>query len=488
MKIFHGNPFTGLLVLITMFFLFGSTVTLASDSSQTTQPPVLTRKAPYVIYTGDNTQMEVLWQLYSSHTSLIEWGTDSLYTLGSTQTGEYGIDHQHKYLITNLSPGRKYFYRVTTGQEVYSGSFRSASGQNATAAKFLVYGDTRSNPGTHDQVAAAMISTFTQDSLFQSIILSSGDLVSNGNHEGDWDSQFFNPNYSHIKNMLASMPYQACMGNHEGSGVLFTKYFPYPFVADRYWSFDYGPAHIVVVDQYTSYSPGSAQLTWMANDLATTGKRWKFILLHEPGWSAGHHGNNSAVQNYIQPLCEQYGVTLVIGGHNHYYARAVVNGVQHITTGGGGASLYQPNPNYPHIVATSMTHHFCKIEINGDTLNFRAVTSAGVVVDSFTVMKTPNAIAAKTKPVFPAEFELYPAYPNPFNPGTTIEFDLMRTGFVVLRIYNSLGEAVKTLVAQELPVGRYRYKWDASGLAAGAYFYQMRVGNSISAKKVLLVK
>jgi hypothetical protein len=343
----------------------------------------LMRKAPYLIYTGDVSEMQVLWQLISTATCTIDWGIDTTYSLGSVQTNEYGSDHQHTYTIENLTPATKYYYRIKHNQEVHTGSFRSAPDTNETDIKFFAYGDTRSNPGTHNQVAAAMVETYIEDEDFQSLIIVVGDLVNNGDSESDWDNQFFDPSYSNIQEMLATLPYQSCMGNHEDSGVLFTKYFPYPFVAGRYWSFDYGPAHFAVVDQYTSYAPGSAQLTWLENDLASTTKPWKFIYLHEPGWSAGGHSNEVPVQLYIQPLCEEYGIPIVFGGHNHYYARAEVNGVQHITTGGGGAPLYQPDLNYPNIITATMANHFCTIEIGDDLLSFKAIKPDGTVIDSF---------------------------------------------------------------------------------------------------------
>jgi hypothetical protein len=182
--------------------------------------------------------------------------------------------------------------------------------------------------------------------------------------------------------MLATLPYQSCMGNHEGSGVLFEKYFPYPFVEGRYWSFDYGLAHLVVVDQYPLTS---AQLTWIENDLASRPSSWNFIIFHEPGWSAGNHANNTDVQDYIQPLCEQYNVHAVFAGHNHYYARALYNDVHHITTGGGGAPLSTPNPAYPYIVAYEMAYHFCKVEIDGSQLTITAVDIDGKIIDSFSI-------------------------------------------------------------------------------------------------------
>ncbi len=350
-----------------------------------------TRKAPYLIYPGNNTQMEVLWQLTTNDTCNISWGIDTTYADGNQQTFEYGTDHQHKCIINDLTPGMKYYYKVDISGELFRDSFMAAPPDTARNIRFFAYGDTRSYPETHNQVVAGMVSTYAGDPEYQTVVLSVGDLVNNGDKESDWDNQFFDPAYTDIQTMLANMPYQSAMGNHEESGKLFKKYFPYPFEGGRYWSFDYGPMHVAVVDQYTDYNPGSPQYSWLTNDLASSTKLWKFILLHEPGWSAGDdHANNTNVQDYIQPLCLQYDVAIVFGGHNHYYARAVVDGVEHVTTGGGGAPLYQPNPTYPYIVAASMSYHYCKVKIDGYRLYLKAIDTNGDVIDSFSIDKSPD--------------------------------------------------------------------------------------------------
>ena len=346
------------------------------------------RKAPYLIYPGNNTQMKVLWQLNSTATSTIDWGIDTLYSVGSAQTSEYGSDHQHSYAITNLSPSTKYCYRVSVGADKFVGSFRAAPNSDTSSTKLIVYGDSRTYPADHDQVANGILSAYAADSSFQSLLISVGDLTTDGDQEAGWDTELFATGYAHLQTMLATMPFQVAMGNHERAGVLFTKYLPYPFVGGRYWSFDYGPAHFVIVDQYTNYGPGSAQLVWIESDLAATAKLWKFIVLHEPGWSAdgaGGHSNNASVQNYIQPLCKTYGVRVVFGGHNHYYARAVVNGVQHITTGGAGAPLDMPNPAYPNVVAAASSLHYCKVEIDSNVFHLTAMTPGGQVIDEFSL-------------------------------------------------------------------------------------------------------
>ena len=450
------------------------------------------RKGPYLIYPGKNTEMEVLWQLKQTESCKIEWGTDTTYSLGSQQSTEYGNSHQHKYLITNLQPGEKYFYRVITSQDTCKGSFHEAPDTSATQIKFFVYGDTRSYPADHDKVAKKIISTYTNNPDFQTMIIATGDYVSNGDYESNWDNQFFNRSYKNIQTELANLPYQGCMGNHEHSGVLFKKYFPYPFMSHRYWSFDYGPAHFVIIDQYTDYSSTSAQYKWIESDLASTQKPWKFLVFHEPGWSAGGHSNNLNVQRYIQPLCEKYGVPMVFNGHNHYYSRAVVNGVCHITAGGGGAPLYSPSSNYPYIVATAKKHHFCKVEIKDNLLTFTAIASDGSIIDKFT-LNEPTAVSTPKRKTSPRGFMLYPAFPNPFNPVTTISFSLPRRSNVILAIYNIKGEIIKTLANRKMAAGFHGILWNGTNrvgekVPSGEYICQLKTRNYKSSTKIILIK
>ena len=360
------------------------------------------KKGPYLIYPGNNTQMTVLWQLDATSSCTIEWGTDTTYSVGIADTNEYGTDHQHKYTIDGLAPGTTYYYRVTPGALTpLTGSFRTAPAADAASLKFLAYGDTRTNPADHNTVCSMINSTIAGDPGYQTLLLLSGDWVSSDS-ESSWTDQYFNRSYSSALQTQATVPITGCMGNHEDSGTVYVKYWPYPYVAAHYWSFDYGPAHIVVIDQYVSYSTGSAQLTWLANDLANTNKLWKFIVLHAPGWSAaGGHGNTTAVQSYIQPLCEEYDVQIVFGGHNHYYARAVVNGVHHVTTGAGGAPFHTPLSDQLYVVVTvANTLEFCKVNIVGDSLVFQAIkASDGTVIDAFNIDYVPDINAPTPNPM-----------------------------------------------------------------------------------------
>lgn len=455
--------------------------------------PDLMRKAPYPIYGGTNTQMQINWQLIFADTCVIEWGEDTSYSLGSEETVEYGTDHQHAYTITGLTPGTLYYYQVLLGGVEHTGSFRAAPPADAASVRFFAYGDTRTYPADHDAVAAGVLAKYTADTSFQTLIVCVGDLVTDGDLESDWDEEFFDPSYTNLSTMLATLPYQAAMGNHEESGVLFTKYFPYPFVSGRYWSFDYGPAHFTVVDQYTSYGPGSAQLSWIETDLASTTKPWKFVYLHEPGWSAGGHANNTSVQNHIQPLCEQYGVAILFAGHNHYYARAVVNGVQHVTAGGGGAPLRTPNPSYPNVVTTAEAHHFCTAEIDGGVLHFEAISSAGVLLDSLT-LTLPGADVEDPAGEDPlSHLSLGPARPNPFERCTSIDLSVPQESGVLLELYDVRGRRVRTLLSGVVAAGYHNLEWDGNDdrgvpAPAGLYFCQLRSGKHLLVRKIVLMR
>ena len=74
-------------------------------------------------------------------------------------------------------------------------------------------------------------------------------------------------------------------------------------------------------------------------------------------------------------------------------------------------------------------------------------------------------------------FKLSQNYPNPFNPSTTIEFSLPRPGYVTLKVFNILGEAIAALVNGELNVGTYTTQWNASGVASGIYSYRLQAGD-----------
>ncbi len=359
--------------------------------SFTTQTSTATlKKGPYLIYPDNNTQMQVLWQLDNNVICSLAWGLDTTYADGNVSVSEYGTDHQYQHVIDGLTPGATYCYKVTIGTGASAGTFRAAPADSITDVKFLMYGDTRTNPADHSIVCAGMNSVINSDPAYQTMLLLAGDWVGAGDSEVDWTTQFFNRSYPASILTQSTVPIAGSRGNHEQTATGYRKYWPYPYVNSCYWSFDYGPMHITVIDQYIDYSTGSAQHNWLVNDLSTSNKDWKIIILHEPGWtSKGGHVNNGNVQDYIQPLCVQYGVQIVLGGHNHYYARAVVDEVHHLTSGGGGAPLYGPKAGEPYIVSSIESLNYQTVEISGDIMYVTSFQPNGTVIDIFQTSYLP---------------------------------------------------------------------------------------------------
>jgi len=98
------------------------------------------------------------------------------------------------------------------------------------------------------------------------------------------------------------------------------------------------------------------------------------------------------------------------------------------------------------------------------------------------------ATGVTAKPEVPAEFQLSQNYPNPFNPTTTINYSLPKAGLVSLMVYNTLGQEVMSLVNTEMPAGAHQATFNAGQLASGTYFYRLVAGNSVSVKKMVLMK
>ena len=350
---------------------------------------VILTKGPTLIYMGDNTSMRVFWQWTSNTTFEMEWGTSTSYGSGNAAVAPTDTtNHLYDYDIRGLIPGTKYFYRVVAGSQCSSGTFYAAPAANATDVKFVSYGDTRTNGSIHNGLAGQVVALFQSDPAFQSLNINVGDWVSADNASA-WSSEWFNPSYTGLRAQDANLSDIGVRGNHEGAATFWKQYWPEPFQpGGLYWSFDYGPMHVALMDSYTAFNAGSAQYNWLKADLAASSKTWKIVAIHEPGWSAnGGHPDNTTVQNDLQPLFVQYGVSLVLSGHNHYYARASVNGVTHLTVGAGGAPLYTPASGQPNIIVTSSSYSFGEFTISGSTLTARIVNNSGGTIDTFTITR-----------------------------------------------------------------------------------------------------
>ncbi len=101
---------------------------------------------------------------------------------------------------------------------------------------------------------------------------------------------------------------------------------------------------------------------------------------------------------------------------------------------------------------------------------------------------TPVGVEDYENTSSPKKYELAQNYPNPFNPTTSIKYSVKNNEFVSLKIYDVLGNEIKTLVNETKEAGNYSVEFDASKISSGVYFYRINIGSFIQTKKMILLK
>ncbi|MCB0721074.1 MAG: T9SS type A sorting domain-containing protein [Ignavibacteriae bacterium] len=142
-----------------------------------------------------------------------------------------------------------------------------------------------------------------------------------------------------------------------------------------------------------------------------------------------------------------------------------------------GATWDEVTDNLPFI--SDMYH----LEIIQDTLYLGA--SNGIYKRALSEILT--GISPVSSGV-PDKFNLHQNYPNPFNPSTTIKFDIPKSRFVTLKVYDATGRQVAILVNENLSPGSYSAEFRADGLTSGIYFYKLITGEYSITRKMVLVK
>ena len=108
------------------------------------------------------------------------------------------------------------------------------------------------------------------------------------------------------------------------------------------------------------------------------------------------------------------------------------------------------------------------------------------------VISSPDGILMMKQIIFnytpPKEFRLEQNFPNPFNPTTTIQYQLPQDAKVSLKVYDILGSEVATLVNEEQEAGYKEVKFNANNIASGMYIYMLQAKNYVSTKKMMVVK
>jgi len=158
-------------------------------------------------------------------------------------------------------------------------------------------------------------------------------------------------------------------------------------------------------------------------------------------------------------------------------------------------TLFNVLQNFPIEVSSkgeiSLNVEYNPIDFNGsiDTIYIVSKDSVQMVAKQVVLIGNPKTTAVEndnSKKI--VAYKLLQNYPNPFNPATTISYEIPKTSFITLKVYDILGRQVKTLVNKEMNSGSYETKFDASSLTSGIYFYSLQAGSFSQSKKMILLK
>ena len=348
-------------------------------------------------------------------------GTTYYYRVGSSTSPFAGGTADH-YFVTPPAPGTRTPVRIWALGDSGTANASAAAVRNAYLALddvhtdvWLMLGDNAYPDGTDSQYQAAVFDMYPQ------FLRNTPLWPTLGNHDAAsaFSSSLTGPFYD-----MFTLPDAAEAGGLS-SGT------------EAYYSFDHGNVHFICLNsEDVSRAPGGAMLTWLQNDLMATAQDWVIVYWHTPPYSKGSHDSDNAsdsggrlvqMRANVVPILEAHGVDLVLGGHSHSYERSYLldghYGLSNTLTGANllagtddgrvdGDGAYQkatgglaPHEGAVYIVAGtsgqasggSLNHPAMFIslsilgslvlDVNGDRLEGRFLTSQGVISDHFTMIK-----------------------------------------------------------------------------------------------------
>ena len=358
-------------------------------------------RGPFVQNVSSN-HAQVIWRTPAPADTKLEFGTSS--ALGNALIDSNRVT-THVVTLTNLPPDSVIFYRATSveGTQAVAGAIESFKTlKTRGAVSFMVFAD--SGTGSLGQFQIADVIRRAAPDL----VLHVGDVMYYSFNVLAADMKCLSIYQPHKK----STPYFFAFGNHDlysgDSPFLETFYLPTNSLTgtEHFYSFDHGDVHfsalfvpVRALDAlFPNYYLGddTLQFRWLTNDLARTSKPWKILFFHCPLNTCGPHRYDSdqgvfdrlELQRLLLPVARQYGVQLVLNGHDHTFQRfAPMNGVHGVVTGGGGASPYAFVERDPANAQFWSAYHGTKITVTGDTLRLEALDTNGVVFDGMTIQR-----------------------------------------------------------------------------------------------------
>jgi hypothetical protein len=405
-------------------------------------------RQPYLNSVTQNS-IVVRWRTDLPTSSKVSFGLDLSYgqvVMNSSMVTE------HEVLLIDLQPFTKYYYTIGSDTQVLQGDsenyFYTAKPANSMNSTFRVWVTGDFGVGSSNQILVKnAYKNYVGNSPANFWIWLGDNAYSNGT-----DLEYTNNVFTQYPEILKNTPIYPSIGNHDYGGVGYlsgaaaTNNFTYfqqftlpingeaggvPSGTEKYYSYNYGNVHFVVLDSYGAPSSNTSPMyLWLKNDLEQNLLKWTVCYFHHPPYTKGTHDSDSEIElikirENIIPLLESKNVDLVLAGHSHVYERSyMINGhygqastfnesmkrenlcepnelvfkkntplnasiyvVCGVSGQGGAVSVTNTWPHQAMVVSDKTKFGSMVLDFQKDTLSSKFITSTGTVFDSFKIVK-----------------------------------------------------------------------------------------------------
>lgn len=467
------NKFRGiklLICLIILLFVLNTVINLSKndillyDTSYNEENLLAKLSGPYTpegirltAVNDSSNSMTITWYttdsasdpkvIYSTDPSFI----DSEFVIPTTKN--IASTYIYSANLENLEPYTTYYYNVSSDssnkREMLN--FTTLPTRNATSLKFLVFGDSRSQPEPRNEVAKKIMENF--DDIDFSV--HAGDMVEDGTIQSQWDAYF-----DDVEILTKKIPGYYIEGNHEILNGYMYDNIPLPSngINSYYYNFSIGSINFIGLN---TERDTSIQTIWLEEVLKNSYKDndtlWNIAYMHQPIFNSKYPDRSDLIAAWC-PLFEEYNLDLVFAGHSHYYERSYpMNSLKqfdnsssydfenpsnpmYFITGGAGAPLSVRSRNPDYAPFYNSTYHFIIIDINVDdikeettlTLETWAMPNdySGIyLIDNITIVKkgafvnihspVNNQLLGKVAPSFNVSIDKSKLKPTWFTVNTT---------------------------------------------------------------------
>ncbi|MBL0257825.1 MAG: fibronectin type III domain-containing protein [Bacteroidetes bacterium] len=492
----------------------------------------------------------IRWRTNNASDTKVKYGTSAsnlnLAVSNSVQTTE------HILQLTGLAANTKYYYSVgsttTTLQGDTGNYFVTNPAVGSTGpVRIWAFGDFGVASNAQAQVRDAY-RNYT-GATHTNVWLWLGDNAYNDGTDTEYQTKVFNMYPSQFKKFVV----WPTSGNHDlhtanatnQTGPYFDNFtMPKNGEAgglasgtEAYYSFNYANIHFICLESYDAAfrATGGAMATWLTNDLNANTQRWTVVYFHHPPYSKGSHNSDTETEliqmrTNIMPILEGKKVDLVMAGHSHSYERSMLirghfglettfsASTMAVSSGSGiyPSSYIKSAPNYygtvylvcgvggqvgastsgyPHnaMYASSIsTYGSMVIDVQGDRMDTKFLTSTGGIWDQFTIQKTGTPSPTLRSEMIDQNVPIadpMSVFPNPVRDYLTIDYNLNKASRVQIDVLDLSGRLVYEVADEmEQPEGRNQIYFPVrdANLPKGIYIIRLMTDEGTQSRRVVI--